>query len=411
MLFLPITLTIAAIAAMVASAAPLHAQAIRVESGAAAIDPNEPPLPDERVLVIHDSIGLGARAEINAAFPNSEVNYLGFVGFRADVAAELLAERPGLVSDRVVVQLGSNYDISSQFASHLDLLMAQLSGADHVTWLSPPRYVPVMNAVTAAIDSATRQYGNLQLADWGAESDANANYTWDDGIHLRREGALAMAEMMRSHIEGDVPWNRIPIGAITSTRDGRRALTVSGWAFDPDLGRRANVRLLVNGELVEKQRTSETLSDVAEFLGTDITALGFSSRLELPDGEHRICVEVNNFDDRQPVTIACKTVELAHQPFGSFDRVVDNGENRVVRGWAIDPDSPHPVTIEIRKGKKGAGKLLAEGLADRERQDLERLGHGTNRGFAIKIPADADDYCVVARNEFAGTDDTVLGCR
>ncbi len=410
-LVLTTVLFVALVVASISSVDPVSAQSVRNEAGDQAIDPNDLREPvDQRVLVIHDSIGLGARPQIADAFPNSEVNFLGFVGFRANVAADLLRANPSVISEHVVVQLGSNHGSGPLFARDIDRLMELLADVDHVTWLTPPRYRPEMDAITNEIFLATRRHPNLQLAPWGAFADARPHLTWDDGIHLRTEGAEAMAEMMRSHLEGDVPWNRIPLGAITGIRDGRRALTVSGWAFDPDLGKRAKVRVTVDGKLVTTQRTDRSTEGIARFLGTDTKKLGFDVRLKLADGQHTICAEVNNFDRLAPVSLGCRTLVVAHQPIGSFDRVVINGSNQIVRGWAIDPDTEGPVTIQIRANRAN-GKVITSGLADRNREGLEQFGKGPNHGFAIKVPANVDDYCVVARNEFAGTKNTVLGCR
>ncbi len=415
-LIVTVALVVALLATSVLSGPTAAAQPIRDAEGDGAIDPkdSEGPL-DQRVLVIHDSIGLGARKQVVAAFPNSDVTFLGFVGFRANVAADMLSVNPGIISDHVVVQLGSNHGSGPLMRRDIDRLMELLAGADHVTWLTPPRYRPEMDAITGEIFNATRRHPNLQFAHWGALSDSNPQFTWADGIHLRPAGAAAMAEMMRSHLEGDVAWNRIPLGAITGIRDGRRALTLTGWAFDPDLGKRATVRITVDGKVATSQRTDQRRARVAEFLGTEIGKLGFEIRLDLADGEHEICVDVDNFDGLAPVSLDCRTMAVAHQPFGAFERVVRNGANKIVRGWAIDPDISGPVTIEIRSGNNGGavvgGSVIGSGLADRKRDDLASYGKGPSHGFAIKIPAEIDDYCVVARNELAGTEHTVLGCR
>lgn len=396
---------------LLALAAPSAAQPIRGAEGSKGIDPAEKGRPaDQRVLLIHDSIGLGARDQVAAAHPNSQVNFLGFVGFRADVAAELLSRQTQLISEHVVVQLGSNYGNESLFRRDLDRLMLLLADVDHVTWLTPPRYRPEMDAITAEVFAATRRHPNLQAAHWGALADANPLFTWEDGIHLRTEGAEAMAEMIRSHLEGDVPWNRIPLGSITDIRDGRRSVSFSGWAFDPDLGKRATIRITANGVELKRQKTNERRAGVANYLGTDVTKLGFSVRLNLPDGEQRICVEVNNFDGLAPVEVDCRTLVLSHEPFGSFDRVVIDGAEQTIFGWAIEPDLDGPVTIEIRR-KNAKGPVITSALAERRRVGLESFGKGLNHGFAIKIASDIDDYCVVARNEFAGTSSTVLGCQ
>ncbi len=370
---------------------------------------SEDATPIDNLLVIHDSVILGARKQIEAAFPASAVDYVGFGGMRVGPAADILSSRADLIGDKVVVELGTNYLGSrSLFRSELDRLMGLLVDVDHVLWLTASRYRPEMDEVNAEIRAAARRYRNLQIGEWGPLSDANSSYTWNDGIHLPPTGAEAIAEMIRSHLEGDVAWNQIPVGRIGKLRDGRKHLTIGGWAADPDLGRSPKVRVVVNGEVVKKKRTSQTRSDIAVLTNSVVDDLGFTIRLDLPDGEHRICIEVNNFDGFEPLSVDCRTVTLAHSPVGQLERVVAKDDGDVVRGWAADPDRARPVVVEVRAGGTD-GEVIARGRANRER--VAAAAGGADRGFAIKIPANVDDYCVVARNVLAGVDDTVLGCR
>ena len=46
------------------------------------------------------------------------------------------------------------------------------------------------------------QYGNVEVIDWYAESAGHDEYFWDDGTHLRPEGAEAYVMMLRRAITG-----------------------------------------------------------------------------------------------------------------------------------------------------------------------------------------------------------------
>ncbi len=354
----------------------------------------------DQLLVVHDSVLLGARDEIEAAFAGSRVDYVGFVGLSAGPAADIISERPGLVGDRVVIHLGTNYvESRSSFRTRLDRLMGLLVDVDHVLWLTASRYRPEIDEVNAEIRAAARRYPNLQIGEWGPLSDQNPSYTWTDGIHVPSAGAEAVAELIRSHLEGEVAWNRIPSGRMTRVRDGRRQLTIGGWAVDPDLDRAARVLLSIDGKIVARKRTNEPRPDNAASVDAPVADIGFTFRLDLPDGRHRICLAVNNLDGLAPVNVDCRIVNLAHSPIGQVERIVAKADGDVVRGWARDPDRARPVVVQVRAGGP-RGEIVASGRADRR-----------NDGFAIKLPPDTGKYCVVARNVLAGVHDTVLGCR
>ncbi len=365
----------------------------------------------DRLLIIHDSVILGARTRIEATFPETDVNYIGFGGLRVGPAAELLAARTDLLADQVVVEIGTNY-LGSQklFRTELDRLMGLMVDVEHVIWLTAGRYSPRMDAVNEEIRAAARRYPNLQIAEWGPLSDINGEYTWGDGIHLQPGGADAITELIRAHLEGEVPWNRIPVGRIGLLRDGRKAVTVRGWATNPDLGRAAMVRLTVDGELVAKKLTHRKRAKLAQDLNVDVVDLGFEFKLNLPDGTHDVCIEANNFDGLPPLVMHCRTIELQHSPLGALEQVVAKSDGDVVRGWATDPDRNKPVVIQIRQSDASGdatGEIVASGRASRTRK-ADPDGPATR--FALKVPQGTNGYCVVARNLLAGTD-TTLGCR
>ncbi len=394
----------------------LVVSSLALATPASADEPNPPAEAEkesaigDRLLIIHDSVILGARRQIEAAFAETKVEYIGFGGLRVGPAADFvtqgLSRRPDLLPDQVVVEIGTNYLGSRKlFRTELDRLMGLLGDVEHVVWLTAGRYSPRMDAVNEEIRAAARRYANLQIAEWGPLSDRNGEYTWGDGIHLQPGGADAITELIRAHLEGEVPWNRLPQGRIGTVRDGRKAVTVKGWASNPDLGRAAKVRLMVDGDLVEKKSTHVRRTKLAKRVDAAVAKIGFEFRLQLPDGVHEICIEANNFDGFAPVQMHCRSVEIRHNPAGSVDRVVAKTTGDIVRGWAQDPDHKKPVVIEVRLADK-PDVVVAKGVADRP---SKAAPDGPANNFAIKVPAGTGDYCIVAKNSFAGADST-LSC-
>ena len=46
------------------------------------------------------------------------------------------------------------------------------------------------------------QYDNVEVIDWYGESAGHDEYFWDDGTHLRPEGARAYVMMLRRAVTG-----------------------------------------------------------------------------------------------------------------------------------------------------------------------------------------------------------------
>jgi hypothetical protein len=52
----------------------------------------------------------------------------------------------------------------------------------------------------AVIDEGVQRYPNTVLVDWRGASLGRPDFFWDDGIHLRPEGAAQYAEMIASQL-------------------------------------------------------------------------------------------------------------------------------------------------------------------------------------------------------------------
>jgi subtilisin family serine protease len=98
------------------------------------------------------------------------------------------------------------------------------------------------------------------------------------------------------------------------------------------------------------------------------------------------------------------------EPFGSFDTASAGPGSVAVTGWAIDPDTVAPVTVEVRVD----GVLRATVPADGRRPDVGSAfdGYGDGHGFAASASASPGrrDVCVTARDD-AGGPATLVGCR
>lgn len=280
-----------------------------------------PPKTGNRILVLHDSVVNSARQEIIDSFPNRRLEFVGFGGLRVSGAIELLEEHPDLITSDVIVELGTNYgNKPNKFRRDLNKLMKMLDKAQHVLWLQPSEFRTGIAQPRNIIRRAAHRYPNLHVVDWGAETASNQHYTREDGIHLEGDGPHALGRFMSQHLNGAIPWNRIPEGSLEPLRvnkvdlrakDRAPRVRVKGWAYDPDESSNASLRITVGGTLIRAaQPTNIGRPVLASSLDHGNTMIGFDRIIRLKRGKHRLCVSVDNNDGLPPVKVGCRTVRV-----------------------------------------------------------------------------------------------------
>lgn len=121
-------------------------------------------------------------------------------GLQVPNAIGLMQQRKaaGELGDVVVVHLGDNgYFTSSEF----DQIMQTLSGVRKVIFVNvkvPRQWESANNAV---ISNGVHRYANTVLVDWHDASENHPEYFWDDGIHLRPNGAEAYANLISAEVK------------------------------------------------------------------------------------------------------------------------------------------------------------------------------------------------------------------
>lgn len=166
--------------------------------------PSPPPPPPSavvpvnvgRVTAIGDSVMAGAAPQVYEKFAaNAHIDAM--VNRQVDVGIQILTawRDAGLLGDVVLVHLGNN---GTFFDFQLDQMLAVLTGV--------PKVVLVTNKVprvwegpnNAVITSAPAKAPNVVVVDWKGYSEGHPEWFYDDGIHLRPEGARAYADYIAS---------------------------------------------------------------------------------------------------------------------------------------------------------------------------------------------------------------------
>jgi hypothetical protein len=99
----------------------------------------------------------------------------------------------GRLDGDVIVGLGNNGTFTED---QIGALMQMLSGARRVVFVNLKEDEPWTAANNEVIAAAAARYPNAVLVDWQAASTPHPEYFWEDGLHLRPEGAAAYAKLI-----------------------------------------------------------------------------------------------------------------------------------------------------------------------------------------------------------------------
>jgi lysophospholipase L1-like esterase len=159
-----------------------------------------PPVRPTKVLILGDSVPLGAAPYFGPALPGRDVTVDAKVNRTTGEGADILA---GLGSDWdvVVIMLGHNDGASpSVYQPPAIRMLDQLAKVPRVIWLSLHEVRPEYVGVNAFLrDQATRR-PNMRVADWNAVASANPGAVAADGLHLDGQGGQLMAHLVADQV-------------------------------------------------------------------------------------------------------------------------------------------------------------------------------------------------------------------
>ena len=152
--------------------------------------------PAPLVTAIGDSVMLAAGGDLAAAILNIEVD--AEVGRVVSTAVDILRARrnAGQLGDVVVVHIGNNSPFTASQFDEMMGLMADVTRVVFVNLKVPRDWEGPNNAVLAA---GVARYPNAVLVDWYTASVDRPQF-FQDGVHLRPEGALAYAQLIAAAV-------------------------------------------------------------------------------------------------------------------------------------------------------------------------------------------------------------------
>jgi lysophospholipase L1-like esterase len=103
----------------------------------------------------------------------------------------------GQLGDEVVVQLGTNGTVNPD---EFDRMMDVLKGVKRVVIVNAKVPRPWEDQVNQVLADGVKKYKNARLVDWHTIGDEHPEFFWDDGIHLRPEGAQYYAQLIAGYL-------------------------------------------------------------------------------------------------------------------------------------------------------------------------------------------------------------------
>jgi hypothetical protein len=144
-----------------------------------------------KAFALGDSVMLGAKSELQRRGIAVDATVSRQLASGTSLLRSLKAS--GRLPARVVVHLGTNGPVS---ASEMRSLLSVLRDRARVVVLTlkvPRSWESGNNAV---IKSVARRFVNVELVDWHWWGSRNRGWFWDDGYHLRPEGAAAYSRLV-----------------------------------------------------------------------------------------------------------------------------------------------------------------------------------------------------------------------
>jgi len=167
-------------------------------AAAAASDAADVPI---RIRMFGDSVMLGARGDLLAAFPGTDTAVDAFENRSLLGTTPVLVAHPDLLGDVVVLDLGYNdMPDGAVFRERIDSMMQALTDVPRVVWLTQSVFQPARAAMNDELRAAADRYPNLDVVDWDAQVAAHPEFVYADGLHLTPPGRAAFAAAVQQRV-------------------------------------------------------------------------------------------------------------------------------------------------------------------------------------------------------------------
>lgn len=187
--------------------------------------------------------------------------------------------------------------------------------------------------------------------------------------------------------------------------------TIQGWAIDAQSAGVVEIHAYAGGAFAGWTRANGSRTDLLASFPAFGANHGFSFQVPVPRGTSSLCLyAIDDARSDRNRTLGCQTISVPTAPFGNLETVARVPGGVVLGGWAIDPDTPAPIEVDVWE----AGGLAGWASASLSRPDVGAAfpSYGPNHGYSIYVPAGPGNHswCAFGINVPAGINPAV-GCR
>jgi lysophospholipase L1-like esterase len=176
------------------------ALAVVIGPGLAAVGPTSPAgAQPRRVVVVGDSVILGARAPMTSAFESQgwAVTFDAAVSRSTSAGLGAIESHRAQLTDSLVVSLGANdAGNTATFAGRVRAIMDATATVPHVYWVTIREVRGYYGPANQVLRDAAAGRPNVTVIDWHAATAGTTALTAGDGLHLNGAGAARMTELV-----------------------------------------------------------------------------------------------------------------------------------------------------------------------------------------------------------------------
>lgn len=160
---------------------------------------NQESIPTPAVSAIGDSVMLGVAPYLEKSIPGIYMDAeIGRQLRQTEKLLPQLQEWGRIDGGIVVIGLGTNGSFTPK---ELDSLLSSLAAAKQVVLVNTHVPRDWEQQVNRLLAQAAADYPNVTLADWFSASKGHPEYFYEDGVHLRPEGAAAYTSLLMNTIK------------------------------------------------------------------------------------------------------------------------------------------------------------------------------------------------------------------
>lgn len=310
--------------------------------------------------------------------------------------------------------------VSSPFGN-FEAARRSMSGVRVVGWAIDPDTTASLWVQVSVGGSSTAFLAGGARPDVAAEHPGfgpNHGFDLDLPVALGTHSVCVTAQDVGTGIDTSLGCRSItvsnaPFGKLNAVTRVPGGVQVRGWAIDPNTSDAINVDAYVGSTghdlgFADLFR-AHLASDYPDYGGNH----GYDAFVPATHGTRDVCVYgIDQGAGSANTQLGCRSVVISGDPFGSFERVILDPIGAYVSGWAIDPDTPAAVRIDV---SIDGGPQVDIGPAQNDRLDVadEYPAYGSAHGFAaaVAMPSGTHQVCVYARNRSSAGSERLLGCR